>query len=119
MSELAQVEIEERPEAVVATIRGEVDLSNVGDVDAVLSETLDRVRARHVIDLSETTFIDSVAIRMLFAFGELLSTRRQELLIVAPESSPVGRVLRLVALHDVIPLFADLDTALAADGLVL
>jgi anti-anti-sigma factor len=119
MNELAQVQIEARSEALVATIRGEVDLSNVEEIDAVLSEALDGRRARHVIDLSETTFIDSVAIRMLFALGELLSTRRQELLIVAPESSPVGRVLRLVALHDVIPLYADLDSALTADQLLL
>ena len=114
MADLATIDIEHRDDAVVAVIHGDVDLSNVGRVRLALDEALDNERVVHVVDLTNTTFLDSVGIHLLFALAESLRTRRQELRIAIPDSSPVARVLRLTDVPSVIPMYPDVPAALAA-----
>jgi anti-anti-sigma factor len=120
-AELARVEIGRRGDAVIATIHGEVDIGNVAEIERQITEAIDHGEPRHVIDLTTTTFLDSAAIRMLFTLATLFRTRRQQLHIVVPDSSPVARVLLLTAVQEVIPVFGELAGALdaPADDLAL
>jgi anti-anti-sigma factor len=114
MADLATVEVDRQDDAVVAVIHGDIDLSNIqvvrGQLDAVLADG----HARHVVDLTHTTFIDSVGIHLLFSIADSLRTRRQELRIVIPETSSVARVLRLTDVPSVIPMYSDVASALNA-----
>ena len=113
-AELARVEIDRRGDAIIATIHGEVDIGNVQHVERLIAEAIDHGEPRHIIDLTPTTFLDSAAIKLLFTLAAMFKTRRQQLHIVVPEGAPVARVLMLTAVHEVIPMFADLEGALTA-----
>jgi anti-sigma B factor antagonist/stage II sporulation protein AA (anti-sigma F factor antagonist) len=109
---LAEVQVDDATAAPIVRIRGEIDLSNA---DAVRSEIVAAVPASAsgvVIDLTETTYLDSSGIRLLFELAERLQTRRQRLALVVTEAALVRRVLVLTKLDDAVPLFADVDGAL-------
>jgi anti-sigma B factor antagonist len=95
-------------------VRGEIDASNV---DSVLDRLLGCVDADEpglVLDLGETTYIDSAGIRALFELSRRMRIGGQELRIAAPADGLVRRVLVLTAFADVVPLHGDVADAVAA-----
>jgi anti-sigma B factor antagonist len=114
LNELARLKIEERDKVAVASVRGELDISNSPATgDAIASEV--QIDARGlIVDFSELEFLDSSAISMLFSLARRLGERRQELRVVAPEGAAVARVLDIVEFGRAAPVHASLDDALAA-----
>ena len=66
--------------------------------------------------MSELEFIDSSGVAMLFGLVRRLTSRRQELRVVAPGGQPVARVLEIVEFDRAAPIHDDLDAALAASS---
>jgi anti-anti-sigma factor len=66
-----------------------------------------------IVDLAGCRYLDSAAIEVIFDLARRLARRRQELRLVVPESSPLGRVLTLTDVNSVAPVHASLDSALA------
>lgn len=104
MSDLASVEANDVESTRFVRIRGEVDLSNVNAVSEIVGSAVRADATSIVVDLSETTYLDSSGISMLFRLARRLSYSRQELLLVVPAESPVRRVLELTGVHHVMPL---------------
>jgi anti-sigma B factor antagonist len=94
----------------ILEIHGEVDASNVADIEADLEAATSTRDAFYVIDLSATTYFDSAGIRLLFSLARRLQSRRQELHIVVPESGAVRRVLELSAMDKVMPLHSSFES---------
>ena len=116
MSELARLRVEERGDVAVASVHGELDISNSAATgDAIASELGLEARGL-VVDFSELAFLDSSAISMLFSLARRLGERRQELHVVAPEGKAVARVLDIVEFGRAAPVHPTLDAALAAAG---
>lgn len=113
MNPLATVTVTEHGTVRVASIVGEVDLSNVDAVGADLFGMVGPDVTGVVIDLSGTTYLDSTGIRLLFNLTAQLHTRRQSVRIVA-DSAIVRRVLVLTKLDDAVPFDATVADALAA-----
>ncbi|GAB3885174.1 STAS domain-containing protein [Terrabacter terrigena] len=104
MSELARVRTHRDGSTQLVCVTGEVDLSNARDViDAVGHAVPDDV-TRIVLDLTETTYVDSAAIATLFRLSERLRDRRQDLRLVVPQTSPIRAVIELTRLSQVIPV---------------
>ena len=104
MSELAHIEARRTGPAHVVHVTGEVDLSNAQELtDAVAREVPDDVTLV-VLDLTGTTYVDSVTIATLFRLSSRLRERRQELRLVVPPDSPIRAVLELTRLDRVIPI---------------
>jgi anti-anti-sigma factor len=114
VGEPTRVEVDHRDDTLIATIHGDVDLSNVDVVGRTLNDALNHGTFRHIVDLTYTTFLDSVGIHLLFSLAESLRMRRQELRIAVPDESSIARVLRLTDVQTVIPMYPDVATALAA-----
>lgn len=113
MTELVELEIEERGEVVIARVRGELDI-------AVAPAMGDRIQAgvptsarTLVIDLSDLDFMDSSGVAMLFSVARRLDSRRQELRVVSGSGHPVSRVLEIVEFDRAAPVHESLDEALA------
>jgi len=119
MPEQALVDVDHRTDAVVVRVHGDVDMANVEGVRNALIDAFDGSDTRHIVDLSDTTFLDSVGVHLLVSIAHGLRTRRRDMRIVVPESSPVGRVLSLMDVGHVVPMYADMETALAAEDLAL
>ena len=102
MSELATVTATDLEGARLVSVSGEIDLSNVDAVTAAISGSIPSDASLVIVDLSETAYLDSAGLAMLFRFAERLGYSRQELRLVVPPDSPVRRVLELTNLDRVI-----------------
>jgi anti-anti-sigma factor len=114
MNQLAEVTLEPDGGTIVAHVRGEIDLSNVDDIRTTLIEAVSHESECLVLDLSDTTYLDSTGVRLLFELVERLQGRRQELRLVVDEDAMVHRVIVLTQLHQRVPLDATVDAALEA-----
>jgi anti-anti-sigma factor len=104
MTGLVQVVTRQVGAVPVCEIKGELDASNVEQVREQILEAATSEAPGMVIDLTETTYLDSAGVRILFELARRLRSRRQELRIAVPSDGIVRRVLVLTALGDVVPL---------------
>ena len=113
MSTSAQIAVERKGESVVASLTGEVDMTNSAYVGEELTRSVPNDALQLVVDLSETRYIDSAGIELLFDLSRRLGRRRQALRLVLPAGSPLRRVLALTEIETAAPLHDTLDSALA------
>ena len=112
MTTSADVAIDHRGEVVVARLTGEVDMTNAGYVGEELTKSVPNEAPALVVDLTETRYIDSAAIELLFDLARRLGRRRQELRLVLPVGSPLRRVLTLTEINSVAPVHDTVEAAL-------
>jgi anti-anti-sigma factor len=98
----------------VCEIRGELDASNVEHVLECVAGNVANEAPGMVLDLGQTSYLDSAGVRILFELARRLRTRRQELRIAVPGDGIVRRVLVLTALADFVPLDEDVDRSVQA-----
>jgi anti-sigma B factor antagonist len=114
LNQLAELRIDERGGLVIAHVTGELDVSMAPQMGDQIAEAVPNSAHTLVVDFSDLEFIDSSGVAMLFSLVRRLSSRRQELRVVAPSNEPVTRVLEIVDFSKAAPLHADLESALAA-----
>lgn len=109
MTEPARVAIEMRGRDVIAGVEGEVDITNVDEVQARLSAAVPGEAGAMVVDLTDTTYLDSAGLRMLFTLAAQLRDRRQELHIVVPNRSNVHRLIEMVEMPTLVRVHTETD----------
>jgi anti-anti-sigma factor len=114
MTDLVEVVPRQDRSVPVCELRGELDASNVDRVQATLLDCVGNDAPGLALDLTQTTYLDSAAVRILFDVARRLRTRRQELRLVVPQEGVVRRVLVLTALADVVPIDEVVDDAVRA-----
>ena len=116
MSDLARLSLESEGNVELARLAGEVDASNVDDLSQrLLSSVSNKARAL-VLDLTETSYIDSSGISLIFDAAARMRNRRQQLRLVVLPRSFVGEVLAAVSIEDSVPIDPVLGDALRAIG---
>lgn len=116
MRPLASIAVDPRGASVVAHVTGEIDLSNVDEIRAALVDAVVHDTECLVLDLSETSYLDSTGVRLLFELAERLEGRRQQLRIVVTDDALIRRVLVLTYLDQRVPLDETVDQAIEAFG---
>jgi len=96
---------------VVASLSGEIDLSNAAEITDALLGGIPNEALGLVIDLSEVSYIDSAGVRMLAELDHRLGWRAQTLRVVAPEESRSRRVLEIAGLERVLSLDTTVEAA--------
>jgi anti-anti-sigma factor len=99
----------------VAHLQGEIDASNAREIGDRLRALLTNRLERLVVDLSQTTYLDSTGINLLFTLGDELRGRQQSLRLVVGERSPIARMLTITGLDRAHPTFPTLADALGGD----
>ena len=112
MKTLAEIGVERQGGTVVARLSGEVDMTNATRVREQLLEAVPNDVLALVVDLESCRYLDSAAIEVIFDLSRRLQRRRQELRLVVPDSSPLGRVLVLTDVDSVAPVHPTLESAL-------
>lgn len=102
MSDLATVTTTDLAGARLLSVSGEVDLSNVGTVMSAITAAIPSDASLIIVDLSETAYLDSTGLAMLFQVNRQLGYTRQEFCLVVPLDSPIRRVMELTNLTRVI-----------------
>ena len=99
----------------LVTLAGESDANTRQSLcDLLEPEAAKDVRCL-IIDISGLRFIDSAGVHVLVDLRAVLHDRDGELALVAPQPV-VARVMNLVGADQLIPVYANLDAALAAAG---
>jgi anti-anti-sigma factor len=103
MSPLAQINHRTEQNAIVASLVGEVDISNAADIGSALEGSVPQRALGLVLDLSSATYIDSAGVHLLFRLGGRLTRRRQQLRVVVPEGAPIFKIINLAGLGWTVP----------------
>ena len=114
MSLLADIELAERDGVPVASIRGEVDISNADELGNRLHAFVPNSALGLVLDLSDTTYFDSSGVRLLFDLGERLASRQQGLRVVVVEGSFLADLLATINFVVFAPVDVDVGEAVAS-----
>jgi anti-sigma B factor antagonist len=114
--ELAKLSFETDGDVELAHVAGEVDASNVVDLTRQLLDGVSNEVRAVVLDLTQTSYIDSSGISLIFDAAARMKNRRQQLRLVVAPKSFVGEVLAAVSMSDSIPIDAEMDAALRALG---
>ncbi len=113
MSQLARVVVENDESPPIATVIGEIDLSNAEELEERLGSLADSGSAGLVVDLSEVSYLDSAGVRLIFRLSETLSSRSGRLCVVVGPDSPLRRVLVLSRADAVVAMSDSREGALA------
>jgi len=108
----ADIAVERHGGTVVGRLTGEVDMTNAPLVREQLLDAVPNDALALVLHLGGCRYLDSAGIEVIFDLARRLQRRRQELRLVVPESSPLGRVLTLTEVSSVAPVHVDLESAL-------
>lgn len=95
---LAHLQIELADDTAVARLSGEVDASNAPGFNSELKNAVPNHAIGLVLDLSETTYIDSSGLHLIFDLADALRRRQQALQLVVAADTFVADVLGAVSL---------------------
>src|SRR4051794_41276578 len=84
----------------VVAVRGEIDLFTAPELKAALGEAIEADRSRIVVDLSETTILDSTALGVLLGTVKRLRSRDGRLTIVNVDPN-IGTTFDLTSLDQI------------------
>lgn len=113
MNTLATIHFDRQEDVIIASIEGDVDLSNAGELgEKMLSAMAPSPRAV-VIDLSRVTYLDSRGTQFLLDLLELGRIRHLPMRVVVPEESPLRRLLTILSVMTTFNVHPTLDEAIA------
>jgi anti-sigma B factor antagonist len=108
--------IEEHPidsERHVVAVRGDLDLFTASGLKEVLAEAIEAGRIRIIVDLAETTFLDSTALGVLMAALKRLRSHSGALAIVNLNEN-LTTIFKITALDQTFTILPTLDAAIEA-----
>jgi len=100
----------------VVAVRGEIDLFTAPDLKTMLLAAIDAGKSRIVVDLSQTTFLDSTALGVLIGAVKRLRARDGALTLVNTDAN-IAKTFEITGLDQIFTIAATRDEAIAAlDG---
>jgi anti-anti-sigma factor len=115
---LVRIDTERWGGVVLASVRGELDASNVGLVGGRLRGVLENRSEALVLDLTATSYLDSAGIALLFGLTTELQVHQQTLHLVVDPASPLARIVALSGVSAAIPTHDSVRAALAGAATV-
>lgn len=113
-AQLADVAFERSGGIAVATISGEVDMSNAASVRRTIAEAVRPDDEALLLDLSGLSFIDSAGLHAVFELSSALDERRQRLFVYAPPGGQVDRTIGIVGMPRAVSVHDSREGALEA-----
>jgi anti-anti-sigma factor len=114
--ELATLRVRERGTIVMASVDGEIDLSNAYELLNSLAAAVPNSAAGLLLDLTGLEFLDSSGIHMLYDLAERLATRQQGFAVVLEPDAPPRRAIEVSGVEPAAWLHPDRPAAVAALG---
>ena len=99
----------------VVAVSGEIDLFTAPEFKQRISAPIDAGRANVVVDLSETSFIDSSSLGVLIGAHRRLKLRGGALLVVS-DNEAITKTFKITGLDGVFTLTSSVDEALSDDS---
>jgi anti-anti-sigma factor len=113
VTRLAQLQLEEEDGVTVASVEGEIDLSNATELEVAISDAVGNQAVGLVVDLANVDYLDSSGVTLLFNLARRVSRRQQEFVVVVPAEAHVREILTLSGATEVLALRSSLPEALS------
>ncbi|HZB05591.1 MAG TPA: STAS domain-containing protein [Thermoleophilaceae bacterium] len=113
MTRLAQLKLEDDGGVTVATVEGEIDLSNAAGLEMAISNAVANQALGLVVDLASVDYLDSAGVTLLFNLARRVSRRQQQFMVVVPREAHVREILSLSGATDALALQDSLDDAMS------
>jgi anti-sigma B factor antagonist len=97
----------------VVGVRGEIDLFTAPELKQKLTDAIEDGKTRIVVDLTETTFLDSTALGVLIGAVKRLRSRDGALVIVNVDQN-IAKTIEITGLDQIFTILAERDAAIAA-----
>ena len=114
MKDRTQFAIQQTHGMPLVEVSGEVDLTNVEQLEQKLEQAARADCGVVIVSLRDATYFDSSTIHVLLRFAERLSVNRQRLLLVAPAGGSPAKILSIAGISDALPMFESVEKATAA-----
>ncbi|HWC26549.1 MAG TPA: STAS domain-containing protein [Solirubrobacteraceae bacterium] len=111
--EFAIIEHSIDAERHVLAVRGEIDLFTAPELKQVLAESIEGGRVRLVVDLTDTTFLDSTALGVLIGAVKRLRSRDGALAIVNVDEN-IAKTFEITGLDQIFTIVPTRDEAVEA-----
>lgn len=108
---LTQEQIDD--ERTVVAVSGEIDLFTAPELKAALSEAVEDGRSRIVVDLAQTTFLDSTALGVLIGAVKRLRSRDGVLTIVNTDPN-IAKTFEITGLDQIFTIRPTREEAVEA-----
>jgi anti-anti-sigma factor len=103
VDDIAQIAIEQHGDVAVARVAGEIDISNIAPARRELAAGVPETACGLVVDLTDTAYLDSSGVYLLFELQKALERRSKRICVVAPPKAPSTRVLFITGFDKVMP----------------
>jgi anti-sigma B factor antagonist len=97
----------------VLAVRGEIDLFTAPELKQVLAESIEAGRIRIIVDLTETTFLDSTALGVLIGAVKRLRSRDGALAIVNTDEN-IAKTFEITGLDQIFTILPTREAAVEA-----
>ena len=97
----------------VVAVRGEIDLFTAPELKSALSEAIESGHTRIVVDLTDTTFLDSTALGVLIGAVKRLRSRDGRLTIVNVDDN-IAKTFEITGLDQIFTIRGSREEALTA-----
>jgi anti-sigma B factor antagonist len=98
---------------VVVAVRGEIDLFTAPELKQRLTEAIEAGRNQIVVDLSQTTFLDSTALGVLIGAVKRLRSDHGQLVLVNVDPN-IAKTFEITGLEQIFTIVGTRDEAIAA-----
>ena len=98
----------------VIAMRGELDLATAPRLAVRIDTARRNGSKRLLVDLTTAEFCDSSGLRALIGCRQEVAGAAGRMVVAAHEESAVGRMFALAGAHEVLPVYEDTESALAA-----
>ncbi len=95
----------------IVAVRGEIDLFTAPEFKQVLAEAIEQGKTRIVVDLSETSFLDSTALGVLLGAVKRLRTAGGALVIINVDRN-IAKTFEITGLDQIFTIVGTRDDAL-------
>jgi anti-sigma B factor antagonist len=97
----------------VVAVRGEIDLFTAPELKQKLTDAIEAGKSRIVVDLSDTSFLDSTALGVLIGAVKRLRSREGALVIVNVDQN-IAKTFEITGLDQIFTILSTRDDAIAA-----
>ena len=97
----------------VVAVRGEIDLFTAPELKSALSEAIESGHTRIVVDLTDTTFLDSTALGVLIGAVKRLRSHDGRLTIANVDDN-IAKTFEITGLDQIFPISGTRDEAVKA-----
>ena len=113
VTSLAQLELDDEGGITIASVDGEIDLSNATGLEMAISNAVGNQALGLVVDLARVGYLDSAGVTLLFNLARRVSRRQQVFMVVVPREAHVREILSLSGATEALALQDSLPEALS------